>query len=105
MTLVNLNRTGHISDPFVLATHVKQIFYIEDPLDAQWSVVVRCPDRDYQDDGGDEELENNEVEQQPFIARMPSIETFDNIVGDEHNNYMRDGDEGIWFEKDSGPRV
>ena len=45
------------------------------------------------------------MEQQPFIAGMPSVETFDNVVGDEHNNYMRDGDEGIWFEKDSGPRV
>ncbi|KAK9947975.1 hypothetical protein M0R45_003567 [Rubus argutus] len=104
-TLVNLNRIGHLSDPFVLATHVKQIFYIQDPLDAQWSVVVRCPDRDYQTTGHDEDLEDIEVEQQPFIATMPSIETFDDVVGDDHNNYIRDGDEGIWVENDIGQCV
>lgn len=95
---MNLNRIGHLSDPFVLASHVKQIFYMQDPLDAQWSVVVRCPDRDYQTTGYDEDLEDIEVEQQPFSATMPSIDTFDDLVGHEHSNYMRDGDEGIWVE-------
>ncbi|XP_024198467.1 uncharacterized protein LOC112201787 [Rosa chinensis] len=101
-TLVNLNRKGHLKDAFVLSTHVKQIFYIQDPLDAQWSVVIRCPDRDYQGAVEDEELEDIEMEQQPFNATMPSIETFDNIVGDEPSSYMRPGDEGIWIEKENG---
>ncbi|XP_040361933.1 uncharacterized protein LOC112164156 [Rosa chinensis] len=95
-TLVNLNRIGHLNDAFVLATHVKQIFYIQDPLDVQWSVVVRCPDKDYQEANDDEELQDIEVEQQPFNATLPSVETFDDIVGDDHINYMRPGDEAIW---------
>ncbi|XP_062029071.1 uncharacterized protein LOC133745094 [Rosa rugosa] len=103
-TLVNLNRKGHLNDAFVLASHVKQIFYIEDPLDPQWSVVVRVPDRDYQGTDSDEELEDIEVEQQPFEATMPSIETFDNIDGDQHSNYMRPGDEAIWVENDCNQR-
>ncbi|KAL6183371.1 hypothetical protein ACLB2K_044782 [Fragaria x ananassa] len=52
--LVKLDRIGHLNDPFVLATHVKQIFYIEDPLDAEWSVVVRCPDKDFKGGGDDD---------------------------------------------------
>ena len=59
-TLVKLDRIGHLNDPFVLATHVKQIFYIEDPLDAEWSVVVRCPDKDLKG-GGDDDDDDDEV--------------------------------------------
>lgn len=32
-TLVNLNKLGFFNDPFVLAKHVKQVCYIDDPLD------------------------------------------------------------------------
>lgn len=94
-TLVNLNRKGHLNDAFVLGAHVKQIFYIQDPLDPQWSVVVRCPDRNYQGADEDEELEDIEMEQQPFNATMPSVETFDDIMSDEPSNYKRIGDEEI----------
>ncbi|KAL6219730.1 hypothetical protein ACLB2K_007489 [Fragaria x ananassa] len=48
-------RVGHLNDPFVLATHVKQIFYIEDPLDVEWSMAVRCPDKDFKGGGGDDD--------------------------------------------------
>ncbi|XP_062006966.1 uncharacterized protein LOC133724291 [Rosa rugosa] len=95
-TLVKLNRIGHLNDPFVLATHVKQVFYIEDPLDAEWSVVVRCPDKDYE--GANDECEDPEVDQLAFIPTMPSVETFDDVVGHQPSIHMRDGDEGIWVD-------
>ncbi|XP_024195897.1 uncharacterized protein LOC112199069 [Rosa chinensis] len=99
-TLVNLNRIGHVSDPFVLGKDVKQVWYVADPLDDDWSVVITCPDRDYANDSDEaEELENLEVEQQPFIATMPAIESYDNIVDDDENHYMREGNEGIWVDK------
>ncbi|KAL6176096.1 hypothetical protein ACLB2K_052732 [Fragaria x ananassa] len=112
-TLVKLDRIGHLNDPFVLATHVKQIFYIEDPLDAEWSVVVRCPDKDLKgggdDDDDDDEVaaadddyydedDNIVVEQHPYIPIMLPVESFDNVVGDEPNSYARPGDEGIWIK-------
>ncbi|KAL6199643.1 hypothetical protein ACLB2K_029426 [Fragaria x ananassa] len=92
-TLVNLNRKGHLNDPFVLASHVKQIFYIEDPLDPQWSVVVRLPDRDYKGFDSDEE-EGVHIEEQAFD--LPFVETYDDIEGDQDSNYMRPGDEKIY---------
>ncbi|KAL6192200.1 hypothetical protein ACLB2K_038586 [Fragaria x ananassa] len=112
-TLVKLDRIGHLNDPFVLATHVKQIFYIEDPLDAKWSMVVRCPDKDFKGGGGGDdddevaaddddyydESDNIVVEQHPYIPIMPPVESFDNVVGDEPRSYARPGDEGIWVDK------
>ncbi|KAL6138226.1 hypothetical protein ACLB2K_063509 [Fragaria x ananassa] len=105
-TLVKLNRLGHLNDPFVLATHVKQIFCISDPLDADWLVVVRCPDIDYRGVDEDDEVHDIEVEAQPFnIPPMPSVDTFDDVDENHHSKHMRDGNEGIWIDIDSLPRV
>ncbi|KAL6227696.1 hypothetical protein ACLB2K_001653 [Fragaria x ananassa] len=115
-TLVKLDRIGHLNDPFVLATHVKQIFYIEDPFDAEWSVVVRCPDKDFKGGGGDDDDDDDDevtaaddnyydeddnivVEQHPYIPIMSPVESFDDVVGDEPSSYARPGDEGIWVDK------
>ncbi|XP_062005957.1 uncharacterized protein LOC133723145 [Rosa rugosa] len=99
-TMVNLNRIGHVSDPFVLGKDVKQVWYVEDPSKENWSVVITCPERNYaHDHDGEEELGNLEMEQQPFIATMPPIETYDNTVGDQQMPYMRQGNEGIWVDK------
>ncbi|KAL6213606.1 hypothetical protein ACLB2K_013053 [Fragaria x ananassa] len=100
-TLVKLNRLGHLNDPFVLATHVKQIFYIEDPLDAEWSVVVRCPDIDYHGVDDDDEVED--IDEQSFIPAMPSVDTFDDIDENHPTRHMRDGSEGIWIDNSSLP--
>ncbi|KAL6178969.1 hypothetical protein ACLB2K_050485 [Fragaria x ananassa] len=100
-TLVKLNRLGHLNDPFVLATHVKQIFYIEDPLDAEWSVVVSCPDIDYHGVDDDDEVED--TDEQSFIPAMPSVDTFDDIDENHPTRHMRDGNEGIWIDNSSLP--
>ncbi|KAL6217554.1 hypothetical protein ACLB2K_010771 [Fragaria x ananassa] len=108
--LVKLDRIGHLNDPFVLATHVKKKFYIEDPLDAEWSVVVRCPNKDFKGGGDDDndgdddddyydEEDNTVVEQHPYIPIMPPVESFDDVVGHEPSSYVRPGDEGIWIDK------
>ncbi|KAL6146109.1 hypothetical protein ACLB2K_056792 [Fragaria x ananassa] len=98
-TLVKLNRLGHLNDPFVLATHVKQIFYIEDPLDAEWSVVVRCPNIDYHGVDDDDEVED--TDEQSFIPAMPSVDTFDDVDQNHPTRHMRDGNEGIWTDNSS----
>ncbi|WCJ36597.1 hypothetical protein M5689_021378 [Euphorbia peplus] len=108
-TLVKLDRIGHVNDPFVLATHVKQVFYIQDPLDDEWSVVVPCPDKCFKggdedeideidDDYYDDENHRN-MEQHPYIPIFPQVDTFDNVVGDDPGSYARPGDEGIWIDK------
>ncbi|XP_060974535.1 uncharacterized protein LOC133039646 [Cannabis sativa] len=53
--LVDLNRVGHKSDRFIMASQAKQVFYMSDPIDGRWSVVLTTQpkDYDYQESGGD----------------------------------------------------
>ena len=39
-TIVDLQRLGHKDDPFILATQVKQVFYVHDPENQKWSCVI-----------------------------------------------------------------
>ncbi|KAL0544964.1 hypothetical protein IC582_020094 [Cucumis melo] len=41
--LVDLNRVEHKSDSFILASQAKQVFYVKDPSDVRWSVVLTPP--------------------------------------------------------------
>ncbi|XP_042437111.1 uncharacterized protein LOC122023086 [Zingiber officinale] len=52
-TLVNLNKRGHQKDEFVLASQVRQVFYVADPLNKGWSIVLQVPNRCYE---GEEDL-------------------------------------------------
>nr|CAD1818685.1 unnamed protein product [Ananas comosus var. bracteatus] len=64
-TLVNFNqllyRGNHLSnEPFVLASQVEQVFYITDPIDEDWHIVIGTKPRDYFDmsrKGDDDEVE------------------------------------------------
>ncbi len=46
LTLVNLSCLGHENDPFVLATQVKQVFYIPHPKRPNWNFVMKTTPRD-----------------------------------------------------------
>nr|GEZ13345.1 hypothetical protein [Tanacetum cinerariifolium] len=39
-TCVNHSTNGYLSDPFILAKQVDQVFYVEDPLDKRWHIVL-----------------------------------------------------------------
>ncbi|KAL0533397.1 hypothetical protein IC582_030236 [Cucumis melo] len=54
--LVDLKRIGHKSDSFIMATQARQVFYVEDPSDARWSIVLTPPQRDCEDQSNDDEL-------------------------------------------------
>nr|GEW57322.1 hypothetical protein [Tanacetum cinerariifolium] len=38
---VNLSTNGYLFDPFILAKQVDQVFYVEDPLDKRWHIVLQ----------------------------------------------------------------
>ncbi|KAG5046955.1 hypothetical protein JHK86_016361 [Glycine max] len=40
-TLVDLQRIGYKDEPFILAAQARQVFYVEDPNDSRWSVVLQ----------------------------------------------------------------
>ena len=46
-TLVDLERKGHKDEPFILATKVKQVFYVEDLENPKWSCVMANSHNNY----------------------------------------------------------
>ncbi|XP_017228608.2 uncharacterized protein LOC108203915 [Daucus carota subsp. sativus] len=92
-TLVNLNKLGFFNDPFVLAKHIKQVCYIDDPLDKLWSVVLKLPEKNYYEDN-DEENEGSvevELENECFVPNFPDVD----LDEEDTTSYMRDVDELI----------
>lgn len=97
-TLVDLSKIGHRNDQFVLASQVKQIFFVDDPMHRGWSVVLSMPSREYNDVIGDEVLGDVIIECEPFTRGMPNVDTFDELVGELGGQNIRDGCEDIWIE-------
>ena len=40
-TLVDLNKVGYIDEPFIMAQQARQVFYVQDPCDSRYSVVLQ----------------------------------------------------------------
>ncbi|KAI5344937.1 hypothetical protein L3X38_012814 [Prunus dulcis] len=97
-TLVDLSKIGHRNNQFVLASQVKQIFFVDDPMHRGWSVVLSMPNREYNDVIGDEVLGDVIIECEPFTRGMPNIDTFDELVGELGGQNIRGGCEDIWIE-------
>ena len=52
-TLVDLAKIGYKEDPFIMAYQAKQVFYVKDPSNERWLVVIQGrkePDVDNHDD-------------------------------------------------------
>ncbi|CAL9001136.1 unnamed protein product, partial [Prunus brigantina] len=97
-TLVDLSKIGHRNDQFVLASQVKQVFFVDDPMHRGWSVVLSMPNREYNDVIGDDVLGDVRIECEPFTRAMPNVDTFDELVGELGSQNIRDGCEDIWIE-------
>ncbi|XP_074327543.1 uncharacterized protein LOC141665458 [Apium graveolens] len=95
-TLVDFNRFGHEDDPFILATQVKQVFYIRDPADVRWSIVLQGKRRIIGVDNVEDEEEYNQFDENPPFSiglQTTSIEDSTDI------SYARnDHDEGVWID-------
>ncbi|XP_074326529.1 uncharacterized protein LOC141664476 [Apium graveolens] len=92
-TLVNLNKLGYVNDPFVQGKHVKQVCYIDDPLEKHWSVVLKLPEKSYYDQCDDENDGSVEIEleNELHVPLFPSVEERD----EEEASYMREEEEWI----------
>ena len=94
-TLVDLNRVGHKSDSFILASQAKPVFYTPDQLDPKWSVVEESLVKMYHDD--DDLIEGN-IDENSCVKELPNIKSFDG-TDESQSAYMRvDCEEGIWVE-------
>ncbi|KAI5338540.1 hypothetical protein L3X38_017811 [Prunus dulcis] len=97
-TLVDLSKIGHRNDQFVMASQVKQVFYVDDLMHRGWSVVLSMPNREYNDVIGDDVLGDTRIECEPFTRGIPNVDTFDDLVGEFGNENIRDGCEDIWID-------
>ncbi|KAG8365720.1 hypothetical protein BUALT_Bualt17G0001300 [Buddleja alternifolia] len=48
-TLTNFKNFKRHNEPFILASQAKQVFYVEDPIESNWKVVLKTVARDYYD--------------------------------------------------------
>ena len=94
-TLVDFNRPGHKKDKFVSVDQVKQVFYVEDPVDAAWSVVLTSTTRDYRDVYSEDDLGDTVMENPPFCYNIPACD----VIDDDVQHSIRENVEVIWVKK------
>ncbi|KAA0054108.1 hypothetical protein E5676_scaffold2277G00180 [Cucumis melo var. makuwa] len=98
-TIVDLKRIGHKSDSFILATQAKQVFYVQDSANPEWSVVLTSPQRTIEEDFFEDEIRDMLQEcGYETIKRMPNVDT-PNEIDDTTSTYSRHDCEGRWVEK------
>ena len=77
-TLVNFNhllyRGNEVSDePFILATQAQQVFYVKDPVDENWEIVVKMKQREFFDNCAWDTTTSKDVTQnqvEPYISQQ-----------------------------------
>ncbi|TYK29690.1 uncharacterized protein E5676_scaffold64G00410 [Cucumis melo var. makuwa] len=90
-TLGDLSRIGHSSDFFIIATHGQQVFYVSDPVDPRWSVVVRPPQKDFSYKCANDDLGD-------MLPHYPSVSKWNSTSGidESGDTYTRLDCEGTW---------
>jgi len=91
-TLVDLAKIGSKEDPFIMAYQAKQVFYVKDPSNERWSVVIHGQnefDVDNRDDSIAQYADN------PSLCRQLPPMNDENDVDEVHAT-RNDHNEGIW---------
>lgn len=81
-TLMNSERFSDTDEPFVLASQVQQVFYVEDPKEKPWQVVIRVAPRDLY--SIPEEDINHE------LGLLPIRNESGNVLDDSEVTWVRD---------------
>ena len=99
MTLVNLSRVGYKDEPFIMAYQAKQVFYIDDPIDKNWSVALEGKSMH----NGSEENQDTmlDIPDTTFSTWMPNLNK-ENEDDDVHAT-RNDHDEGIILDNVTRP--
>ena len=92
--LVNLNQLGYKSDPLILASQAKQVFYVNDQIQTKRSIVCHMPSRSNHNQINEDEV-NNVTEYPPFTREFPTNDLLCSANGDRAI-YARNSKEGIW---------
>ena len=87
-TLVDLCKAAYKDEPFIMASQAKQVFYVTDPSNKRWSVVLH-PKNTH---GSDETLHISEI---PSSTTNVLTSIVENEVDDVHTT-RSDHNEGIY---------
>ena len=95
-TLVNLSTNGYVSEPFILAKQANQVFFVEDPMDTRWHIVLHGKRRILGVENVVDEEEYNQFDDlPPFSIGIPSMNVDINDAA-----YLRlDHNEGSYVEE------
>ena len=101
MTLADFTKIAHKSDPFILASQAKQVFYVQDQLDPRWSVVLSTLERDFSFSAKDsDDFMDNSIEHHPLITTLAQVESFD-TMDDSDVICIRGDCVGFWIDNKS----
>ncbi|GET04313.1 uncharacterized protein LOC108207459 [Rhizophagus clarus] len=81
LTRVNFRKAHQKSDPYVFASQVQQVFYVEDPTEKMIYNVIKKVPRDCCDIEKDDANEGHENEE-PMVHTIPLVPEVDNQVID-----------------------
>ncbi|CAL1394710.1 unnamed protein product [Linum trigynum] len=84
--LVNFAQRLRNKEPFVMASQAQQVFYVQDPIDQDWQVVIKTVSRDFYD--MDEEVGDVDTHLQSEICNDSGV-IFDDIPNDEAVEWIR----------------
>jgi len=89
-TLLDLDKVGYRDEHFIMAAHARQIFYVKDPSNNMWLVVLQRKNMHLSDENDDSTLD---IDDTNFSTQRPSF-TNDNEVYDVYATH-HDHHEGI----------
>ena len=67
------------SNSFILASQVKQVFYVQDQLEPRWSIVLSIPRKDFLHKEGGDNIVEVLVEHHPSISALTKVDSFDDM--------------------------
>ncbi|GJY70799.1 uncharacterized protein Tco_0474502 [Tanacetum coccineum] len=79
-TCVNLSTDSYSSDPFILAKQATKIFYVEDPSDTRWNIVMHSKQRIVGVENVVDEDEYNQFDELPPFSI--GIQSVDEVLDD-----------------------
>ncbi|XP_058746192.1 uncharacterized protein LOC131619068 [Vicia villosa] len=91
VTLVDLSKLAYTDEPFIMASQAKQVFYVTDPCNKRWSVVLQGKVHG-SDENQDANLDISETP--PFSTNVPTF--IEEDVEDDVHVIHIDHEEGIW---------
>ena len=89
-TLVDLKKLGYHNDSFIMKKQARQVFYVQDPCDERWCMVLQCKTICVN-------VEDDDSYMDTYVSPL-STQITPNIVGEEEANDVHanhnDHDEG-----------